>query len=785
MITSAYFKEPIFNHAVDLPGTERRSYLDQSCGGDTALRARVEALLRTHDEAGNRIAGWKAPDCPGIRRTIWLTALLALSSVAPTLDGEVSRFESSATQPAKPTTTAAGLENLFGSNSAIYEAIAQDDVERVRGLLEANPALVHSNDKIGFTPLHSALLSPTPSMAELLLAHGADINARGAGLSPVWFATMGGRPEMVALLLDRGADLRLAGTSGASLLHAVVLFADGEGMRALMLKAIPDKDRTPQLGKNIDAIVDLLHSRPAQRKAIVDLLLARRLDVNIKDDSGRTPLNLAAMTGDTAVIEVLLDHQAEIDAPDLEGFTPLNTAAESRHLAVVELLLARGASTSLPSKDGRTVLYSGAAGGNAAIVRLLLDRKADVNGRETAHRRTPLHIAALYGHDEAVELLLDHQAEVDATADDGWTPLHYAAAKRLIPDRVAWELLTKRFSGSGHKRTAELLIAHHAEINVRGRSGETPLHAAASMDNLPVVEVLLAHQAEIDPRNRHGATPLHQAAVGGFPVLVRVLLDHGAAPAAIGARKASVLHYAVEGGNAQIVDLLLERGAAPNAQDIARNTPLHFAASKGNAAMVETLLRHGATIDQPGENQCTALHYAAISGKLDVLKILLDHKANLHALEAHQATPLHVAALNRQPAAVRFLLEQQANINACDMGRQTPLHLAALNGDLAVVRILLEFHAPLEAKAKNGDTPLHFAVMVRQPGVARSNPPKASSPNPLQERIDLVKFLVDAGADRAATSAVGDTPFDVALSFGTKEIAKLVMVGAPSAKPAL
>jgi serine/threonine protein kinase len=46
-------EEPIFNRAVELPAAERNSYLDQACGGDGALRRRVEALLRAHDSAGN------------------------------------------------------------------------------------------------------------------------------------------------------------------------------------------------------------------------------------------------------------------------------------------------------------------------------------------------------------------------------------------------------------------------------------------------------------------------------------------------------------------------------------------------------------------------------------------------------------------------------------------------------------------------------------------------------------------------------------------------------------
>ena len=42
----------VFGAARRLPATERAAYLDEACGGDAALRQRVEALLRASEEAG-------------------------------------------------------------------------------------------------------------------------------------------------------------------------------------------------------------------------------------------------------------------------------------------------------------------------------------------------------------------------------------------------------------------------------------------------------------------------------------------------------------------------------------------------------------------------------------------------------------------------------------------------------------------------------------------------------------------------------------------------------------
>src|SRR5262245_38602341 len=52
----------IFLEALDQPDPARRSdYLDSACAGDPALRERVEALLRSHEQAGE-FMGKPAPE---------------------------------------------------------------------------------------------------------------------------------------------------------------------------------------------------------------------------------------------------------------------------------------------------------------------------------------------------------------------------------------------------------------------------------------------------------------------------------------------------------------------------------------------------------------------------------------------------------------------------------------------------------------------------------------------------------------------------------------------------
>ena len=68
-----------------------------------------------------------------------------------------------------------------------------------------------------------------------------------------------------------------------------------------------------------------------------------KAEVNLKDDSGRTPLSWAAQNGHESTIKLLLvTGKADVDSKDDYGGTPLSWAAENGREAVIKLLLATG-----------------------------------------------------------------------------------------------------------------------------------------------------------------------------------------------------------------------------------------------------------------------------------------------------------------------------------------------------------------------------------------------------------------------------------------------------------
>ncbi|MFA6560696.1 MAG: ankyrin repeat domain-containing protein [Verrucomicrobiia bacterium] len=75
-------------------------------------------------------------------------------------------------------------------------------------------------------------------------------------------------------------------------------------------------------------------------KAVIELLLAKGADINIKDARNETPLHVAVTHSSREVVELLLVHKADANAKDDCGHTPLHNAARKGNNDVVELLLA-------------------------------------------------------------------------------------------------------------------------------------------------------------------------------------------------------------------------------------------------------------------------------------------------------------------------------------------------------------------------------------------------------------------------------------------------------------
>jgi ankyrin repeat protein len=95
-----------------------------------------------------------------------------------------------------------------------YEASAFGRIERLRRLLDADPASANAWSPDGFTALHLAIFGGSEEAVRLLVERGADVDALAtseiARVRPLGTAAFVGRPDLEQILLDAGADPDLA-----------------------------------------------------------------------------------------------------------------------------------------------------------------------------------------------------------------------------------------------------------------------------------------------------------------------------------------------------------------------------------------------------------------------------------------------------------------------------------------------------------------------------------------------------------------------------------------------
>ncbi|GAW18463.1 hypothetical protein ANO14919_079390 [Xylariales sp. No.14919] len=129
---------------------------------------------------------------------------------------------------------------------------------------------------------------------------------------------------------------------------------------------------------------------------------------SIRGSRLETVLHIFAQRGDVSMVQFMLKSGVNVDARDNAGRTPLHWAAWSGQDGAVNALLSSGANVNATDVKGRTALYGAAGGGFMSVVSRLLFCNADITIRGGQDNETPVERARKNNHISVVNLFSEN-----------------------------------------------------------------------------------------------------------------------------------------------------------------------------------------------------------------------------------------------------------------------------------------------------------------------------------------------------------------------------------------
>ncbi|CAA0838553.1 Potassium channel AKT1 [Striga hermonthica] len=174
---------------------------------------------------------------------------------------------------------------------------------------------------------------------------------------------------------------------------------------------------------------------------------------------------------------------------------------------------------------------------------------------------------------------------------------------------------------------------------------------------------------------------------------------------------------------------------------------LCFAATRGYDLLMHHLLRRGLDPNELDSNGRNALHLAAAKGSLECVLLLLDYGADPNGKDLEGNVPLWDAILGKHEAVIEVLVDNGATLSSGDVGQFACF--ATEENNIELLKEIVRFGGNIALPNSAGTTALHKAVA--------------------EDKVEIVRFLMENGADVDKPDSDGLTPSALAHSHSMKD----------------
>ena len=262
-------------------------------------------------------------------------------------------------------------------------------------------------------------------------------------------------------------------------------------------------------------------------------------DVNVKDETGNTPVIEAAFRGKSQHVDFLCKRGANTDGEKcLEGecitvwwnYNNDDDTNESTGTRVWDTLISNGVKTW--NKDPAVVVLGAHDWEEEGLkyIQLLLKKGENVNA-QASNGKTVLMSALHKGNYKIVNMLLRRKAtDIHLKDEDGETALFYAVYDDAMLGNYDPEPEDLRYMVRKRIEAIKKLITKGADIHARNNNGNTLLMEAARCESTLLAEFFLKQGLDVHAENNSGQTAISRWFTHGNDKMEKLLTKYGAKP---------------------------------------------------------------------------------------------------------------------------------------------------------------------------------------------------------------------------------------------------------------
>lgn len=358
---------------------------------------------------------------------------------------------------------------------------------------------------------------------------------------------------------------------------------------------------------------------------LINYLLQKGADVNVKDSHMYTPLLFAAVRGNInpELYDVLIKKGANIKEKNENGANALLLAIpHMKDLKEAQYFTKKGLSLKSVDNKGDNALFYAARSGNKKIISQLIEK--GLNPKTLNNKGQNLMFAA---------------AEGSRMKSNDLEFFEYIESLGVSPNQKDKEGLTPLFILSGrHKQLAVInhFIGKGNSVNQSDKDGNTPLMNASSRNTLEVVSLLADKSSNVNGVDNQGHSALTWAVSRNTPDVVSYLIKKGADVNIKDSQGNSLVYYLLESYTPREAEnfdekwnILAEKGLNFAQNQEKGNNLYHLAVDKGDLKLLQKVASLNIDINAKNKDGLTPLHKAAMIAKdLDMIKFLLEKGAN-------------------------------------------------------------------------------------------------------------------------------------------------------------